>query len=152
MRAQWPRDFRRRAMATTPSGSSSGPGWDANKKDRLEVRANVRACDMAFGQPHFGGSSDQHHPGIPSTMRSRGGPGPRTAVRPALGNECRAASAAEVGTFTDSFPLDGEEDFHLRAHSRLWVNPLQFVRRKPWPIARMMKARRWQLTVDRRRS
>ena len=27
----------------------------------------------------------------------------------------KVAIAAEVGTFTDSFPLDGEEDFHPRA-------------------------------------
>ena len=41
--------------------------------------------------------------------------------------ESRAASAAEVGTFTDSFPFDGEEGFHLRACSRLFLNLLQFV-------------------------
>ena len=39
----------------------------------------------------------------------------------------RATDARDVGPATDSFPPDGEDDFHVRARSKLRVNQLQFV-------------------------
>ena len=78
--------------------------------DRPEVWANVRARDVALGQPYFWACVDQHHPGMPPAMRSRGPDHVQqfaklSAVITPWYNESKAASADKVGTFIDSFLL-----------------------------------------------
>ena len=67
----------------TPIGLSSSSRMP--QPERPEVWSNAHAKDVAPDQPFFWACIDQHHPGMPPAACLRGRPGPRAAVRAALG-------------------------------------------------------------------
>ena len=128
-------------LRVTERSSQEGYGNDA---DRVEFRfrdANNRLdlkCGRTSGtghlahrQPHLWPCSDQHDPDLPEPARSRRGAGPRAAVRAALGGDRPWYNDDDtIGTTTDQFPVE-RGNFHLRARSKLKVNPLtSFVRQE----------------------